>query len=102
MSEMQPTFATPPETGGEDKKRSSLSWIPATLGIGLLIAAIYLGARIVTAHRSVQAAVRSTNTVPPQPARAPVAPPVVIAAAAEVKQEIKAERSIPVVTDDAV
>lgn len=27
-----------------------LVWIPATLGVGLLIAAVYLGGRIVTAH----------------------------------------------------
>lgn len=95
---MQPAITTPPETGGEDKKRISLIWIPVTLGIGLLIAAIYLGARIVTARRSAQAAVRTTNTVPPHPAQAAVAPPVVIAASAELKQEIKVGRSTRTVT----
>jgi|ERR1700733_7644667 len=43
----------PPEdaANSEDhKKRIPLIWIPATLGVGLLIAAIYLGGRIVKAH----------------------------------------------------
>jgi cell division septation protein DedD len=45
--------STPPEAEAkteEHKKRIPLVWIPATLGVGLLIAAVYLGGRIVKAH----------------------------------------------------
>jgi cell division septation protein DedD len=49
-----------PETGAkadEHEKRIPVIWIPATLSIGLLIAAIYLGGRIVTALPSAKPAV---------------------------------------------
>jgi cell division septation protein DedD len=38
------------DSDSEHKKRIPLVWIPATLVVGLLIAAIYLGGRIVKAH----------------------------------------------------
>ena len=52
--------ALAPETGAkteEHEKRISVIWIPATLSIGLLIAAIYLGGRIVTALPAAKPAV---------------------------------------------
>jgi len=49
----------------DHKSRIPLVWIPATLSVGLLIAAIYLGGRIVTGH---------PETKPPAPpAAAPIA-----------------------------
>src|SRR5579863_1782892 len=63
----------------ENPKRIPLVWIPATLGIGLLIAAIYLGGRIVTAHSAVQAPpvkpVAAAQVVPAAPAAPPAAAP---------------------------
>jgi hypothetical protein len=54
--------AVPPEAAAEEhKKRIPLVWIPATLSVGLLIAAIYLGGRIVTAHSHKQAAPNTSN-----------------------------------------
>jgi cell division septation protein DedD len=38
------------ENPDDHKKRIPYVWIPATLGIGLLIAGVYLGGRIVKAH----------------------------------------------------
>jgi cell division septation protein DedD len=68
----------PPEVPVKDKKRIPLVWIPATLTIGLLIAAVYLGGRIIAAHRPAQTAARSTNNVPRAvPAQPPVVQPVV-------------------------
>lgn len=58
-----PEVATPevatPEVAAKDehKKRIPLVWIPATLSIGLLIAAIYLVSRIVTAHKPAPASI---------------------------------------------
>jgi cell division septation protein DedD len=58
----------------EHKKRIPLIWIPATLSLGLLIAAIYLGGRIVSAHPhgTPAAALHVAKTAAPAPA--PVAP----------------------------
>jgi cell division septation protein DedD len=39
-----------------------LVWIPATICVGLLIAAVYLGGRIVTAHSHASAAVHTKPT----------------------------------------
>ena len=66
----------PPANAEEHKKRVPLVWIPVTLGIGLLIAAIYLGARIVTAHKDAKPAVVSAAITPPVVAPTPVKPPV--------------------------
>ena len=62
------------DVGSEDegKKRMPLVWIPATLSVGLLIAAIYLGGRILTAHSPVPAPV---EIPPPAPV---VAAPIVL------------------------
>lgn len=51
-----------------------LLWIPATLCLGLLIAALYLGSRILTAHS------HSTASVQPKPASIQVAPLIPAAA----------------------
>jgi cell division septation protein DedD len=67
----------PPEAAAnseEHERRIPMVWIPATLGVGLLIAAIYLGGRIVTGH------------TPPKPATVQVAAP--IAAQPLVKSEV--------------
>jgi cell division septation protein DedD len=66
----------------EHKKRIPLIWIPATLSIGLLIAAIYLGGRIVTAHphgtpaAALQAVRRAAPTPAPVTAVNQTLPPV--------------------------
>src|SRR5580698_4938021 len=91
--ETQPTGTTGSSTGGdsaappaletapsseEHKKRIPLIWIPATLSIGLLIAAIYLGGRIVSAHPhgTPAAALQLAKAAAPAPAPAePVASP---------------------------
>ncbi len=52
------------------KEQMPMVWIPVTLCVGLLIAAIYLGGRIVTANRHASAAQR---TIVVQPKPAPVA-----------------------------
>ena len=102
----------PPEVPVKDKKRIPLVWIPATLTIGLLIAALYLGGRIVTAHRPAKAAARATNNVPQAvpsqpPVAQPTAAPVVVAPALvpEIKPEPSVKAATPAVTvptDDAV
>src|SRR3984885_8303930 len=105
----------PPEVPVKDKKRIPLVWIPATLTIGLVIAAVYLGGRIVAAHRPTQAAAHTTNNVsrampvqppvvtqPPvvaQPVAAPVvAAPVVVAPA--LQAEIKPVPSVTAAKED--
>ena len=58
----------------EHKRRIPLVWIPATLGVGLLIAVVYLGGRIVRARPStspevthVAASASVAPTIPPPP-----------------------------------
>lgn len=70
--------ALPPEADAaseEHKKRMPLVWIPATLGVGLLIAAIYLGGRIVAGHAHAPVGVKETAAPPAPPKSAPPAPP---------------------------
>lgn len=58
------------------EERMPMVWIPATLCLGLLIAAIYLGGRIITANRHASTAQRTTIVQPkpaPLPAPAPAA-----------------------------
>jgi cell division septation protein DedD len=89
----------PPEVAVKDKKPIPLVWIPATLGIGLLIAALYLGGRIVAAHRPARVPARTTINLPrAEPSQPPVTHPVLAAA---VKPEIQPEQSATVATDDA-
>jgi cell division septation protein DedD len=66
--------STPPEE--EDvKKPIPLVWIPITLGIGLLIAAVYLRGRIVAAHPPAKPEVVQVAAPPGVPAApAPAAP----------------------------
>ena len=54
-SASQPETNNGPQPG---QKNMPMVWIPATLCVGLLIAAIYLGGRIVTAHPHARAAVK--------------------------------------------
>jgi len=61
---LPPEVATNTE---EHKKRIPLVWIPATLSIGLVIAAIYLGARIVTSHPHAKPA--AVQMAPPIPVK---------------------------------
>jgi cell division septation protein DedD len=74
----------------EHKQRIPLAWIPVTLGIGLLIAALYLRGRIVTPHlhakpeaahvetpiiaKAETVAPPETNVVPPDTNVAPASP----------------------------
>jgi len=62
------------------KKRIPLLWIAATLAVGLFIAAIYLGNRIIAAHRSSQQAAApgqppKTGTIPVQTSPDSIPPP---------------------------
>ncbi len=63
---------TPPPDSPEHKKQVPLVWIAATLSIGLLIAAFYLGARIVAARRgskpTAQITITPSHNVIAQPA----------------------------------
>jgi cell division septation protein DedD len=70
--------APPPEAGAaaeDHQKRLPLVWIPATLGIGLLIAAIYLGGRIVAGHGVVRGAIPAIVKETEVEEAAPPAPP---------------------------
>lgn len=76
-----------PASGASDledhKKRIPLVWIPATLGVGLLIAALYLRGRIVLTHPPAPPAVVHQATPLPAPPVPPPAPPVETAAKPE-------------------
>ena len=83
------------------KERMPMVWIPATLCVGLLIAAVYLGGRIVTANRHGNVAQKTTMVAPkPVPVAAPPAPaaptPVV-----EVKTEPPAQPAPEASTPEA-
>lgn len=101
----------PPEGGEDLKKPIPLVWIPATLVVGLLIAAIYLGGRIVKAHPSSNpsappSSVSSTvvqkatpPAPPPQPAAAsPVAEPPVTTPRSEPLTVVTPDDGIPMIT----
>jgi len=96
----------PPQIALKDEKRVPLVWIPATLTVGLLIAAIYLGGRIVAAHRPAPAAARATIGMPHAAPHPPSvsAPPVVAApiVATVAKPEIQPERSDAAPIDEPV
>ena len=81
----------PDEAVEEHKKTIPLVWIPATLVVGLLIAGIYLGGRIVAAHGRPRTEVVSaaTSTPPPAPPKPAVTPPVVESEIPESKPEAK-------------
>jgi cell division septation protein DedD len=74
---LPPEAAATPE---EHEKRIPLVWIPVTLGVGLLIAAIYLGGRIVTGHTTAKPTVV-------QVAAPTSAQPLAKSEVSEVKQE---------------
>jgi cell division septation protein DedD len=71
----------------EHKKRIPLVWIPATLGVGLLIAALYLRGRIVLTHVPAKPAVMQQAAPVPAPPRPAAAPTVEIPVAATTKPE---------------
>jgi cell division septation protein DedD len=65
-----PDDASPEAAAGteEHKKRIPLIWIPATLSVGLLIAAVYLGGRIVKGSADAKPPVaRAAAPAPPPP-----------------------------------
>jgi cell division septation protein DedD len=90
-----------PTQSDEHKRRMPMVWIPVTLCVGLLIAAIYLGGRIVTARsratpRVVAApAARITSPVVAPavvaPSLAPTEGPVAVQSQAEGEPQAKAE-----------
>jgi cell division septation protein DedD len=59
----------------EHRKRIPLVWIPATLGVGLLIAAVYLGGRIATPHPSAKPEIVQVAAKPPVQLEPPPAQP---------------------------
>jgi cell division septation protein DedD len=80
----------------EHKKRIPLVWIPATLGVGLLIAVVYLGGRIVRARPSTSSEVThvatsasAAPTIPPPP------PPRAAKTAAEPEVQPAVEKGQP-------
>jgi cell division septation protein DedD len=105
--------STPPEAAAnteEHKKRIPLIWIPATIGVGLLIAAIYLGGRIVKAHTQEPEAIHVATPViapakpVPQPAipePAPPAPAQKPVASTEPLTAVTPEDGIPVINPQA-
>jgi len=76
------------------KERMPMVWIPATLCVGLLIAAIYLGGRIVTANRHASAAQR-TPIIQPKPVSAPAPPASVATAVRPVPVPVSAPKEEP-------
>jgi len=87
----------PPEVAVKDRKRLPLVWIPATLTVGLVIAAVYLGARIIAAHRpAAHIAINVPKVAPPEP---PIVAPTVVAE--EVKPAIEPDPSATVSTEHA-
>jgi cell division septation protein DedD len=92
LPEPDSTSTLTPSTTDARKERMPLVWIPATLCIGLLIAAVYLGGRIVTAHSSASAQVKTKPTVTHA---APVAPAAVMQAKAEPKPEAPSPQAKP-------
>ena len=71
----------------EHKKRIPLVWIPATLGVGLLIAALYLRGRIVLTHPPSKPAIIQQAAPVPAPPRPAPALPVVTPVATMTKPE---------------
>jgi cell division septation protein DedD len=78
-----------------------LVWIPATLCVGLLIAAVYLGGRILTAHSHASSSVQASALVH---ASAPVAPAIPAAIPSPpVEANVQPEAEAPkVVADEQV
>lgn len=76
-STIEENASATPEGGSdieEHKKRIPLVWIPVTLGVGLLIAAIYLRGRIVTVIPHANPAPAHVAATIPAPAPTPQAP----------------------------
>src|ERR1700685_2766797 len=108
--ELQPMItAQPAGPDSNEKKRIRMVSIPAIISIGLVIAAVYLVGRIVTAHRPASAvrhspsatvkpavinsdAVIKTETKPAKPPAEPAKQP------ADVSKAVAAEDAIPMIT----
>jgi cell division septation protein DedD len=83
-----------------------LVWIPATLCVGLLIAAIYLGGRILTAHSHAAPAPVHSQAAVAKPAAAPAAPTVTPAIPVATVQanpepeapELETDEQVPMIT----
>ena len=92
----------------DHKKRIPLVWIPATLGVGLLIAALYLRGRIVITHPPakptlVQQAAPvpvpfQPRPVPAQTVETPVAPPAPEFVGPQLPSIATGEYGIPTIT----
>jgi cell division septation protein DedD len=87
---------SPPSDPEEHKKRVPLLWIPATLSVGLLIAAIYLGGRIVTGHPHSSIAIPHTARVPPPPAQSTPVQAVIVppAVPAPIETKVKPQATV--------
>jgi cell division septation protein DedD len=89
------------------KERMPLVWIPATLCVGLLIAAVYLGGRILTAHSHPSSAVQTAAPVLIRPAATPAAsivqaPPLAAPAPPQAESQPGLTESQPPVTGEEV
>jgi cell division septation protein DedD len=94
-----------------DKKRIPVVSIPATISIGLLIAAVYLGGRIFTATRPQKPAAHTTSMAPgaapktsaaPPSAVQPQAPEVATAAVAQTAAAVSAAPETTESSDDGI
>jgi cell division septation protein DedD len=83
----------------KSKPRMPMVWIPATLCVGLLIAAVYLGGRIVTAHPHTSAPLKTAEVLEPRELAKPAVPvtPEVAQARPDSKPDPKPEpkREVP-------
>lgn len=78
----------------DHKKRIPLVWIPITLGVGLLIAAIYLRGRIVLVHPHPKPVVTQT-AAPALPRPVPTLAPPVVAPPATIKKTAATKPETP-------
>jgi cell division septation protein DedD len=106
---MQPMSNTPPQVDEkEETGRRSIPpvWIPATLCVGLLIAAIYLGGRIVSARQTSPVTKIAAKQAPPVPPVSIVQPLKVESVKSQAKPELltsstKSPDSIPLINPNA-
>jgi cell division septation protein DedD len=96
--------SVPPKPAAETKRHIPIVSIPATISIGLLIAAVYLGGRILTAHRAhseVYPEVHSEVGSKTAASAKPPIPPVAIQARAVVIMEHPKAPPEPVAQQDS-
>jgi cell division septation protein DedD len=75
----------------EPKKQIPMAWIPATLGLGLLIAMVYLGGRIVTAKAHTSPSVQTAALAQKTPPAAPTAAPAPAVPAVQAQADLPAQ-----------